>query len=76
MCDVRDEYDNDEDNRLDSTEAMLLLWDIWRLLIASRDAGVCLFFFNNWLDCTEAMLLLRDIWRLLIASRDAGVCVC
>jgi hypothetical protein len=39
VCDVLDEYDNNDDYRLDAAEAALLMWDVWRLLLASRDAG-------------------------------------
>ncbi len=36
VADVCAEYDDDDDKRLDAKEAMVLVRDIWRLVLASR----------------------------------------
>jgi hypothetical protein len=38
VAEVRDEYDVDDDGQLDGSETFSLMWDLWRLIIASRDA--------------------------------------
>ncbi len=49
---MRDEYDVDDDGRLDGSEALSLLWDLWRLVVASRDATA----WYAWLACAQIRL--------------------
>lgn len=36
---MRDEYDLDDDGSVDTDEALSVCWDLWRLLLAARDAS-------------------------------------